>query len=103
MPNREQLRRKDRTPKAVVLLSGGMDSCVTAAIARQTHIGSLSCTPATASVPSGASAQAFDAIADFFGVARTAGGAARSLRANWRLGADRLAHRACRRVNRTRR
>ena len=24
-------------PKAVVLLSGGMDSCVTAAIARQTH------------------------------------------------------------------
>ena len=26
-----------RQPKAVVLLSGGMDSCVTAAIARQTH------------------------------------------------------------------
>src|ERR1700730_5030964 len=26
-----------RRPKAVVLLSGGMDSCVTASIARETH------------------------------------------------------------------
>ena len=27
----------EQKPKAVVLLSGGMDSCVTAAIANQTH------------------------------------------------------------------
>jgi 7-cyano-7-deazaguanine synthase len=54
-------------PKAVVLVSGGMDSCVTAAIARETH--------RLAFVHAGygqlterRERQAFDAIADFYGV-----------------------------------
>jgi 7-cyano-7-deazaguanine synthase len=55
------------TPKAVVLVSGGMDSCVTAAIARTTH------TPAFLHVSYGQRTerrerQAFEAIADFYGV-----------------------------------
>jgi 7-cyano-7-deazaguanine synthase len=54
-------------PKAVVLVSGGMDSCVTAAMARETH--------RLAFVHAGygqlterRERQAFDAIADFYGV-----------------------------------
>lgn len=35
-PRQERVMTRE-VPKAVVLLSGGMDSCVTAAIARQTH------------------------------------------------------------------
>jgi 7-cyano-7-deazaguanine synthase len=35
-PSEERVMTRE-VPKAVVLLSGGMDSCVTAAIARQTH------------------------------------------------------------------
>lgn len=54
-------------PKAVVLVSGGMDSCVTAAIARQTH------RLAMLHVSYGQRTerrerQAFEAIADFYGV-----------------------------------
>ncbi|MCL6567170.1 MAG: 7-cyano-7-deazaguanine synthase QueC [Acidobacteriia bacterium] len=53
--------------KAVVLVSGGMDSCVTAAMARTTH------TPAFLHVSYGQRTerrerQAFEAIADFYGV-----------------------------------
>lgn len=53
--------------KAVVLVSGGMDSCVTAAIARTTH------TPAFLHVSYGQRTerrerQAFETIADFYGV-----------------------------------
>jgi len=56
-------------PLAVVLLSGGMDSCVAAAIARQT------CEPAFLHVSYGQRTearelQAFHAIADHYGVAR---------------------------------
>ena len=54
-------------PKAVVLVSGGMDSCVTVAMARETH--------RLAFVHAGygqlterRERQAFDAIADFYGV-----------------------------------
>src|ERR1700731_1533120 len=53
--------------KAVVLLSGGMDSCVTAAIARQTYDVALlhaSYGQRTAR----RERRAFDAIADFYGV-----------------------------------
>jgi 7-cyano-7-deazaguanine synthase len=54
-------------PKAVVLLSGGMDSCVTAAIARQTH--SLALLHVSyAQRTERRERQAFDAIADFYGV-----------------------------------
>jgi len=54
-------------PKAVVLVSGGMDSCLTAAIARQSH------RPAFVHASYGQRTerrerQAFDAMADFFGV-----------------------------------
>jgi 7-cyano-7-deazaguanine synthase len=56
-----------RRPKAVVLLSGGMDSCVTAAIARESHEVAL--------VHAGygqrterRERQAFDEIADFYGI-----------------------------------
>jgi 7-cyano-7-deazaguanine synthase len=55
-------------PKAVVLLSGGMDSCVTAAIARQTH-GLALLHVSYAQRTEGRERQAFDAIADFYGVA----------------------------------
>jgi 7-cyano-7-deazaguanine synthase len=54
-------------PKAVVLLSGGMDSCVTAAIARQTH-GLALLHVSYAQRTEGRERQAFDAIADFYGV-----------------------------------
>jgi 7-cyano-7-deazaguanine synthase len=56
-----------REPKGVILLSGGMDSCVTAAIARQTHEVAL------VHVSYGQRTerrehQAFDEIADFYSV-----------------------------------
>jgi 7-cyano-7-deazaguanine synthase len=54
-------------PKAVVLLSGGMDSCVTAAIARQTH-GLALLHVSYAQRTESRERQAFDAIADFYGV-----------------------------------
>jgi 7-cyano-7-deazaguanine synthase len=54
-------------PKGIVLLSGGMDSCVTAAIANQTH------QPALLHASYGQRTEsrerrAFDEIADFYGV-----------------------------------
>jgi 7-cyano-7-deazaguanine synthase len=53
-------------PKGVVLLSGGMDSCVVAAIARQTH--SLALLHASyAQRTERREREAFDAIADFYG------------------------------------
>jgi 7-cyano-7-deazaguanine synthase len=53
--------------KAVVLLSGGMDSCVTAAIARETH--SLALLHSRyGQLTERRERQAFDAIADFYGV-----------------------------------
>ncbi|HTU32698.1 MAG TPA: 7-cyano-7-deazaguanine synthase QueC [Candidatus Acidoferrum sp.] len=53
--------------KAVVLLSGGMDSCVTAAIARQTH--ALALMHASYGQRTELrERQAFDDIADFYGV-----------------------------------
>src|SRR5436309_3486950 len=57
------------TGKAVVLVSGGMDSCVTAAIARQTH--ELAFLHASYGQRTEArERQAFDAIADHYGVSR---------------------------------
>ena len=54
-------------PKAVVLLSGGMDSCVTAALAAQQN--SLALVHASyGQRTERRERQAFDAIADFFGV-----------------------------------
>jgi len=54
-------------PKAVVLLSGGMDSCVTAAIARETH--ELALVHASYGQRTEArERRAFDEIADFYGV-----------------------------------
>ena len=54
-------------PKAVVLLSGGMDSCVTAGIAAQTH--SLSLVHASYGQRTAArERRAFDEIANFYGV-----------------------------------
>lgn len=54
-------------PKAVVLLSGGMDSCVTAAIARQTH--ELALVHASYGQRTARrEKQAFDEIADFYSV-----------------------------------
>jgi 7-cyano-7-deazaguanine synthase len=56
-----------RRPKAVVLLSGGMDSCVTAAIACETH--ELALVHASYSQRTERrERQAFDEIADFYGV-----------------------------------
>ena len=53
-------------PKAVVLLSGGMDSCVTAAIAHQTH--RLALVHASYGQRTARrERQAFDEIADFYG------------------------------------
>ena len=53
--------------KAVVLLSGGMDSCVTAAIAAQTN--TLALVHASyGQRTQRRERQAFDAIADFYGV-----------------------------------
>ena len=54
-------------PKAVVLVSGGMDSCVTAAMARETH--RLAFVHASyGQRTERRERQAFDAIADFYGV-----------------------------------
>ena len=54
-------------PKAVVLVSGGMDSCVTAAIARQTH--ELALLHASyGQRTERRERQAFDEIADFYAV-----------------------------------
>jgi 7-cyano-7-deazaguanine synthase len=56
-----------RRPKAVVLLSGGMDSCVTAAIARETH--DLALVHASyGQRTERRERQAFHEIADFYGV-----------------------------------
>ncbi|HEX3376063.1 MAG TPA: 7-cyano-7-deazaguanine synthase QueC [Candidatus Acidoferrales bacterium] len=56
-----------RRPKAVVLLSGGMDSCVTAAIARETH--ELALVHASyGQRTERRELQAFTEIADFYGV-----------------------------------
>src|SRR5689334_6566009 len=54
-------------PKAVVLLSGGMDSCVTAAIARETY--SLALLHASyGQRTERRERQSFDEIADFYAV-----------------------------------
>jgi 7-cyano-7-deazaguanine synthase len=56
-----------RRPKAAVLLSGGMDSCVTAAIARETH--DLALVHASyGQRTERRERQAFEEIADFFAV-----------------------------------
>jgi 7-cyano-7-deazaguanine synthase len=56
-----------RRPKAVVLLSGGMDSCVTASIARETH--DLALVHASyGQRTEQRERQAFDEIADFYSV-----------------------------------
>src|SRR6202142_4278098 len=71
MPNLQGARgeRTGAGAKAGVLVSGGMDSCVTAAIARQTH--------EVAFLHAGygqrterRERQAFDAVADFWGVSQ---------------------------------
>ena len=54
-------------PKAVVLLSGGMDSCVTAAIANQTHRLAL-LHASYGQRTEERERRAFDEIADFYGV-----------------------------------
>src|SRR5271154_7559726 len=54
-------------PKAVVLLSGGMDSCVTAAIAHQTHRLAL-LHASYGQRTEQRERRAFDEIADFYGV-----------------------------------
>jgi 7-cyano-7-deazaguanine synthase len=60
-------QRSQPAAKAVVLLSGGMDSCVTAAIARQTH--ELAFVHASyGQRTERRERQAFDAVADVFGV-----------------------------------
>jgi 7-cyano-7-deazaguanine synthase len=56
-----------RQPQAVVLLSGGMDSCVTAAIARQTHDVAL-LHASYGQRTERRERQAFDEIADFYSV-----------------------------------
>lgn len=59
--------RSEAAAKAVVLVSGGMDSCVTAAIARQTH--EVAFVHASyGQLTERRERQAFDAIADFWGV-----------------------------------
>ena len=56
-----------RRAKAVVLLSGGMDSCVTAAIARQSHrVAFLHAS--YGQLTQRRERQAFEAIADYYGV-----------------------------------
>ncbi|HLJ24907.1 MAG TPA: 7-cyano-7-deazaguanine synthase QueC [Candidatus Acidoferrales bacterium] len=58
-----------RRPNAVVLLSGGMDSCVTAAIARESH--DLALVHASyGQRTEQRERQAFDEIADFYGVSQ---------------------------------
>jgi 7-cyano-7-deazaguanine synthase len=53
-------------PKAIALLSGGMDSCVTAAIANQTHRLAL-LHASYGQLTERRERRAFDAIADFYG------------------------------------
>ena len=61
------MSKSERIGKAVVLLSGGMDSCVTAAIARETHdIALLHASYGQRTARR--ELRAFDAIADFYGV-----------------------------------
>jgi 7-cyano-7-deazaguanine synthase len=61
------LHAMSRRPKAVVLLSGGMDSCVTASIARETH--DLALVHASyGQRTERRERQAFDEIADFYAV-----------------------------------
>jgi 7-cyano-7-deazaguanine synthase len=57
----------EKTPKAVVLLSGGMDSCVTAAIANQTHRLAL-LHASYGQRTERRERRAFNEIADFYGV-----------------------------------
>src|SRR4029077_20508930 len=57
----------DEKPKAVVLLSGGMDSCVTAAIANQTH-GLALLHASYGQRTERRERRAFDEVADFYGV-----------------------------------
>jgi 7-cyano-7-deazaguanine synthase len=57
----------EQQPKAVVLLSGGMDSCVTTAIAHQTHRLAL-LHASYGQRTERRERQAFEEIADFFGV-----------------------------------
>jgi 7-cyano-7-deazaguanine synthase len=57
----------NRQPKAVVLVSGGMDSCVTAAIARQTHEIAL-LHASYGQRTERRERRAFDEIADFYSV-----------------------------------
>lgn len=69
MPNSQgaDAQRSRADAKAVVLVSGGMDSCVTAAIARQTH--EVAFVHASyGQLTERRERQAFDAIADFWGV-----------------------------------
>src|SRR3984885_3486884 len=69
MPNMNaaDAERSGPAAKAVVLVSGGMDSCVTAAIARQTHeVAFLHASYKQRTEQR--ERQAFDAIADFWGV-----------------------------------
>src|SRR5580700_3089567 len=61
------LTRMAEKPKAVVLLSGGMDSCVTAAIAQQTH--QLAMLHASyGQRTEQRERRAFEEMADFYGV-----------------------------------
>jgi len=61
------MANSEKKPKAVVLLSGGMDSCVSTAIARQTH--DLALLHASYGQRTARrERRAFDEIADFFGV-----------------------------------
>ena len=56
-----------KLPKAVVLVSGGMDSCVTAALAQQSH-GLAFLHASYGQRTERRERKAFDAIADFYGV-----------------------------------
>ncbi|MGB8473701.1 MAG: 7-cyano-7-deazaguanine synthase QueC [Candidatus Acidiferrum sp.] len=66
------MKEKSQASKAVVLLSGGMDSCVCAAIARERHgAGNISLLHAGyGQRTQERERQAFDAIADFYGVGK---------------------------------
>ena len=77
-------------PKAVVLLSGGMDSCVTAAIANQTHrLAALHVSYAQRTERR--ERRAFEEVADFYGVRERLGNPPGFFRTDRRLGADRSA------------
>ena len=74
-------------PKAVVLLSGGMDSCVTAAIANQTHRLAL-LHASYGQRTEKRERRAFEEIADFYGVSERLVVRFDVFRADWRVGAD---------------